>query len=89
LERFHLDLSYSPDWKDHPSGSYQGYAQRREGCGGAARRYLYVDTDGQAQACPFCRKPAGDCRKEPLPLLQDRLTQEGCSRYPASDSHVS
>lgn len=88
LERFHLDLSYSPDWKDHPAGSYQGYAQRREGCGGAARRYLYVDTDGQVQACPFCRKPAGDCRKEPLSLLQDRLTQEGCPRYPVPDSHT-
>jgi MoaA/NifB/PqqE/SkfB family radical SAM enzyme len=92
LERFHLDLSYSPAYRDHPSSAYQGFAQRREGCGGAARRYLYVDTDGRAQACPFCRRPggAGDCRQDSLSDLKDRLRESGCSRFlEPKNGHIS
>ena len=86
LEKFHLDLSYSPAWRDYPSSAYQGYAQRREGCGGAARRYMYMDTDGQAQACPFCKHGAGagDCRQDALEGIHDRLQAIGCTRYPTS-----
>jgi MoaA/NifB/PqqE/SkfB family radical SAM enzyme len=82
LEKFHLELSYSPSRKDYPATSYQGFAQRREGCGGAARRYLYVDTDGHAHACPFCRESAGNCSSEPLQTIQNKLQEQGCPRYP-------
>ena len=86
LEQFHLDLSYSPDWRDFPSSAYQGYAQRREGCGGAARRYLYMDTDGRAHACPFCKDggKAGDCRQDALDEIHERLKEAGCARFPAT-----
>lgn len=85
LERFHLDLAYAPEFKDHPAAAYQGFAQRLEGCGGAARRYLYVDTDGQAHACPFCRKPAGSCLDDSMESIQEKLREEGCPRYPQPD----
>ncbi len=82
LESFYLDLAFSPAYAGYPSAAYQGYAQRREGCGGAGRRYLYVDTDGLARACPFCRAGSGaDCRSSSPSAVGQRLRAEGCPRY--------
>ena len=85
LERFYLDLAYNPAYRAYPSAAYQGYAQRREGCGGAGRRYLYVDTDGKARACPFCRDGEGaDCRTKSPSLARQGLLAQGCPRYPVN-----
>jgi MoaA/NifB/PqqE/SkfB family radical SAM enzyme len=88
LEKFHLDLAYAPEFKGHPSAAYQGFAQRREGCGGAARRYLYVDTDGLAHACPFCREPAGHCLGDSMESIQEKLREDGCPRYPQAEADL-
>jgi MoaA/NifB/PqqE/SkfB family radical SAM enzyme len=83
LEDFYLRLSFDPAYRKFPAVAYQGYAQRREGCGGAARRYLYVDTDGIARACPFCREGKGmDCRSATPAGLQKELRSAGCPRFP-------
>ncbi|MBD2721979.1 radical SAM protein [Hymenobacter armeniacus] len=59
LEEFYLEMNYGPDYLDWPLVHYYGYHQRRMGCGGAADRFLYVDTDGDLHACPFCQKKSG------------------------------
>lgn len=89
LERFYLDLAYDPAYRNYPSAAYQGYAQRREGCGGAGRRYLYVDTDGMARACPFCREGEGsDCRSQgPAAVRAERLSH-GCPRFPETQPQM-
>jgi MoaA/NifB/PqqE/SkfB family radical SAM enzyme len=82
LDQFHLDMAYAPEFRDYPAATYQGFVQRRDGCGGASRRYLYVDTDGQAHACPFCRASAGHCLSDSLESIHGRLKEAGCPRYP-------
>ncbi|MBF9221078.1 radical SAM protein [Hymenobacter ruricola] len=59
LEDFYLKMTFGPDYLDWPLVHYYGYHQRRMGCGGAADRFLYVDTDGDLHACPFCQKKSG------------------------------
>lgn len=89
LESFYLDLAFSPGYRNHPSAAYQGYAQRREGCGGAGRRYLYVDTDGRAEPCPFCRRPPGEadaCLSNPVATLKNGLQAAGCPRFPSPEN---
>jgi MoaA/NifB/PqqE/SkfB family radical SAM enzyme len=39
---------------DWPVISYPAYYNRRFGCSGGGNEYLYVDTDGMVQSCPFC-----------------------------------
>jgi MoaA/NifB/PqqE/SkfB family radical SAM enzyme len=90
LERFYLDLAYHPAYRGYPSAAYQGYAQRREGCGGAGLRYLYVDTDGMARACPFCREGQGsDCRTRGPAAVRAALLEGGCPRFPIAKTMAS
>lgn len=45
--------------RQHPLISYSDYHNRRYGCEGG-RFHLYVDTDGRAYPCPFCKsRPTG------------------------------
>jgi len=81
LEKFYLDLNHRWAYRQFPVVTYQGFQQRRNGCSGASRRYLYVDTNGEAHACPFCRKSAGNCLTENVSAIRDRLAIFGCPRY--------
>ncbi|UCD37301.1 MAG: radical SAM protein [Fidelibacterota bacterium] len=81
LEDFLLALNHDPAYRDFPLVTYHGYHQRRMGCFGAGDRYLYVDTFGNVHACPFCRKPNGNCLLEPLVDLVSRLQQTGCHQF--------
>ena len=60
LEDFYVQLNFGPDYLHWPMVHYYGYHQRRMGCSGAADRFLYVDTDGDLHACPFCQKKSGN-----------------------------
>ncbi|QDA61740.1 radical SAM protein [Hymenobacter jejuensis] len=59
LDEFYEQLNFDPAYHDWPMVTYYGYHQRRLGCSGAADRFLYVDTDGDMHACPFCQKKSG------------------------------
>ena len=81
LEDFFLKMNFSPAYNSYPIITYHGYYQRRQGCFAAGIKGMYVDTDGDMNACPFCHKKTGnvldDCFEEHLELL----TSEGCKSY--------
>ena len=54
LENLYTEYNNHPDYKDYPIVNYLGYHQRRMGCFGGGNRFFYIDTDGDAHACPFC-----------------------------------
>ena len=56
LEAFYEQYSQDPSKKDFPILTYHNYHIRRAGCHGSARDYVYVDTNGNVQSCPFCSK---------------------------------
>jgi MoaA/NifB/PqqE/SkfB family radical SAM enzyme len=59
LEDFHRKIQHNPAYRDYPVVEYHGAFNRAIGCGGAGDRHLYIDTDGDFHACPFCRHKCG------------------------------
>ena len=82
LEDFYVRLNFGPDFRDWPLAHYYGYHQRRMGCSGAADRFLYVDTDGDLHACPFCQKKSGSaCGSAALGQALSALQSGGCQHF--------
>lgn len=84
LDEFYLKLNYSGDYHDWPIVHYYGYHQRRMGCSGGADRFLYVDTDGDMHACPFCQKKSGSALSASFDEALQVVRQGGCHQFPAS-----
>ena len=78
LERFQRRLNREAAWRRHPAVSYVAAAQRQSRCIGAGERYLYVDTDGDVHACPFCRQSAGSALAPDFDGVLARLRERGC-----------
>jgi MoaA/NifB/PqqE/SkfB family radical SAM enzyme len=55
LDAFFLEVNTMESYRQLPILVYPGYQQRSIGCVGAGSKYLYIDTDGYINACPFCR----------------------------------
>lgn len=81
LENFYLEMNYDPKYKDFPAVSYHGYHQRRIGCFGGSSRYVYVDTNGVLQSCPFCQKKYGRVLESDLTEKTSRMKKNGCLPY--------
>jgi MoaA/NifB/PqqE/SkfB family radical SAM enzyme len=78
LERFQDRLNRDPRLREYPAVSYVAAAQRRARCLGGGERYLYVDTDGEVHACPFCRESAGSALGPDFDAVLARLREGGC-----------
>lgn len=79
LERFARTENAVPS--DLPIVDFPPVGQRAVGCWGAGDRYLFVDAEGFAHACPFCRGRAGTCLDGGLPSAVARLRQRGCHAF--------
>ena len=64
--------------------TYYGYHQRRLGCSGAADRFLYVDTDGDLHACPFCQKKSGSALAGSIDEAMANVRTNGCQLFHTS-----
>ena len=82
LEDFYLKVNSSPENEKYPPVFSPGYHQRRIGCFGAGIRYLYIDSEGSAHACPFCQEKMGDSLKDDLDLMIQGIKQRGCPVFP-------
>ena len=79
LEDFYIELNTSPKYRDFPLAVYLGVYQRRIGCLGSGNRYVYVDTDGNIQSCPFCRTDKKmEVNEHPAGELLQWISNEGC-----------
>ncbi len=60
------------------------YAQRERArrLYGAGRRFVFVNSAGEVQACPFCAASAGSCLEDPLDEVLKRVVRFGCHAYP-------
>ena len=61
IEKFYLEINRNKKYIDYPTFMYPAYHQREIECFGAGDRYVYVDADGDAHACPFCQNKVGNC----------------------------
>jgi MoaA/NifB/PqqE/SkfB family radical SAM enzyme len=81
LEDFFLSMNFHPDFKTYPIVTYHGYYQRRQGCFSAGIKGMYVDTDGDMNACPFCHKKTGNVLDGSFDKNLEVLKSEGCPSY--------
>ena len=81
LDDFYLEMNYNPKYKDFPLISYHGYHQRKMGCYGSGNRSMYVDTDGDLNACPFCQKKTGNILDENFSESLENLQSSGCQKF--------
>lgn len=84
LDDFYEQTNYTSSYQDFPIVHYYGYHQRRIGCNGAADRFLYVDTDGDLHACPFCQKKQGSALGSSLDAVLDRGLVGSCQQFKQS-----
>lgn len=81
LERFYLNMNHQLTFRHYPMISYHAYHQRRVGCAAAADRVLYIDTDGDMHACPFCQNKKGNVLSENFYQCIDNIREAGCHAY--------
>ncbi len=82
LEEFVQLLQTKRAYRDFPAVDYYAAYQRRAGCSGAGQRFMYVDTDGDMHACPFCQHKCGSALCDDLQSGKTRMEQaSGCHAY--------
>lgn len=81
LDRFFFEMNFDPSYARMPAVIYPGLTQRKRGCYGAGLRYLYVDTDAQIHACPFCRNPMGSALDADFERHILALQRAGCGAF--------
>ncbi|MBC7775023.1 MAG: radical SAM protein [Phycisphaerae bacterium] len=85
LEAFMKTLQTERAYWNFPIVEYYAAYQRRAGCSGAGQRFLYVDTDGDMHACPFCQNKCGNVLCDGIETGRQRMEQaSGCHAYSMS-----
>jgi MoaA/NifB/PqqE/SkfB family radical SAM enzyme len=81
LERFYVMANCEGQYSHYPIVTYHGYHQRHTGCFGGGNRNLYVDTDGDIHACPFCQVKRGSALGGDLDAAIKGLSVTGCHDF--------
>ena len=76
-ENFVREIQLEPANNDFPLVEYHATFQRKVGCGGAGRRYLYIDTDGDFHVCPFCRRKCGSALTNSVEEMRQTMQLNG------------
>ncbi|NNF02450.1 MAG: radical SAM protein [Bacteroidia bacterium] len=85
LEEFFLKVNYSDEFEEYPAVSYYGYHQRRAGCYGGSSRYLYVDSDGTVNTCPFCRTKYSNVLHPGFDDELEKIQNKACHSFPDAE----
>ena len=78
LDDFFLEVNTKKEHKHLPILVYPGYQQRTIGCAGGGSKYLYIDTDGYINACPYCRNKKTHILEDTHEQSIAEMRQEGC-----------
>ena len=81
IESFYLRVISSAEFDKYPLVVYPGYHQRKLGCFGAGIRYLYVDSQGSVNACPFCQGKLGNAVTDDLKFVLQKARAKGCHMF--------
>ncbi len=81
LEDFYLKLNFEKAYAEYPIVTYHGYYQRRQGCFSAGVKGLYVDTDGEMNACPFCHTQNGNLLADGFEERLENMRASGCPSF--------
>jgi len=74
-------MNRNKSFKNYPLIIYHGFYQRRLGCFNGGLTGLYIDTDGDINACPFCRIKNGSILNDDFDNSLTNLAKKGCPEY--------
>ncbi len=77
----YLKMNSERKYRSYPIIQYPGYHQRKLGCFGAGNRYLYINSRGDYQGCPFCEGSVGNIRTMDLRSAINLLQTRGCQLF--------
>ena len=78
IQKFFLKINGKKEFQGYPIFQYPAHHQRKVGCFGAGDMYMYVDSNGNAHACPFCQTTAGNCINESIENTILKMQERGC-----------
>ena len=78
IEKFFLKINGKIEFQDYPIFQYPAYHQRKIGCFGSGDMYMYIDSNGNAHACPFCQTFSGNCVLDSADTTIKKIQEEGC-----------
>ncbi len=81
LEDFYFKMNHDKNYRDFPIVCYHGYFNHHTGCMGVGNRHLYVDTDGDMNPCPFCRKKTGNALSADIEDSARQMQERGCNIF--------
>jgi MoaA/NifB/PqqE/SkfB family radical SAM enzyme len=81
LEVFYQKMNYDRKYRHYPIICYLEQVNRRNGCMSSGDRNLYLDTDGDIHACPFCRSKLGSILSTESLETIENLKAEGCLKF--------
>jgi MoaA/NifB/PqqE/SkfB family radical SAM enzyme len=84
LDHFYHQMNFTRKYREYPIICYHGHYQRKVGCFGAGNRSVYVDTDGDFHACPFCRSKMGSVLTDDFEQKLAGLMEAGCHKFERS-----
>ena len=80
LEDIYQLYNTDKDYKKYPIIMYHGYHQRRIGCFNAGYMGLYINTDGNLNACPFCHSIENNGNSNIKEQINN-IVERGCIEY--------
>jgi len=81
LEDVYIKYNSLKEYRDYPIVNYLGYHQRRTGCFGGGDRFFYIDTDGDAHLCPYCREKIGSAIELSAEELMAKMQNSKCHAF--------
>lgn len=81
IEKIYLTYNNSPHYSDYPIIHYLAYHQRRIGCFGAGDRFFYIDTNGDAHVCPYCKGTVISTIEYSATEVVEALKTNGCGHF--------
>lgn len=85
LEKTYQDYNSTKAFKDHPIINYVQYIHRRTGCLGGGNQYLYVNTNGEVQVCPFCNNGTLNALDLEVKEIMEHMSKKHCIPFEMSD----
>jgi MoaA/NifB/PqqE/SkfB family radical SAM enzyme len=78
LDSFFIEANTESQHASLPIVLNSGFHQRRRGCFGAGEHFLYIDTDGYINSCPFCRNKKNHILSDSCESDLNLMRNEGC-----------
>ena len=78
LTEFYFNYNTQPQYRQFPIISYVEFLKKRDRCQGMGKMYLYVDSAGRVQPCPFCRIGGHSLLENDLGSIIGHLNAIGC-----------